>query len=53
MVVSSTAPAAWVWMETEVAGWFTDNAFVLLPGANRTVSFMGYDAFQLRICRRR
>ena len=46
LTVSSVAPAAWVWMETETPGWFTDNAFTLLPGENRTVQFVGYEAFQ-------
>ena len=48
VVVSSVAPAAWVWMETETPGWFTDNAFTLLPGDNRTLEFVGYEAFQLQ-----
>ena len=47
VVVSGSAPAAWVFMETEVEGWFTDNAFTLLPGENRTVEFVGYDAFDV------
>ena len=45
VLVSGSAVAAYVWLETEVEGRWTDNSFTLLPGMDRTVQFMGYDSF--------
>ena len=45
VVVSASAMAAYVWLETEVEGRWSDNSFTLVPGMERTVEFLGYDAF--------
>ena len=44
--VSCTAPAAWLFVETETAGYWNTNAFHLLPSnAPLTLTFTGYDEF--------
>ena len=45
--VSSSAPAAWLFLETETAGYFDSNAFVLLPDAPRLLTFTGYEPFDV------
>ena len=45
VTVSAAAPAAWLFVETAVEGWFSDNGFVLLPNAPRTLTFTGYEPF--------
>uniref|UniRef100_A0A0G4GYN0 beta-mannosidase n=1 Tax=Chromera velia CCMP2878 TaxID=1169474 RepID=A0A0G4GYN0_9ALVE len=41
---TSVAPAFFVWLENDIAGRFSDNAFHLLPGESRTVSFLAVDS---------
>ena len=43
--VSCSAPAAWLFVETETAGYWDANALHLLPDAPLTLLFTGYDAF--------
>ena len=40
---TSTATAIYVWLSTLEQGRFSDNAFVLLPGATKTVKFLSFD----------
>ena len=47
LVVSASAPAAWLFVETEVEGWFSDNGFVLLPDKPRQLTFTGYEPFNV------
>ena len=42
--LTSTATAVYVWLSTLEQGRFSDNAFVLLPGVARTVSFQSFVA---------
>ena len=43
--VSCSAPAAWLFVETETAGYWDTNAVHLLPDAPLTMTFTGYDEF--------
>ena len=43
--VSCSAPAAWLFVETETAGYWDANAFHLLPDDAMTLTFTGYDEF--------
>lgn len=45
VTVSASAPAAWVFVESEVEGWFSDNGFILLQDEPRTVTFTGFEPF--------
>ena len=47
VTVRSQAPAAWVFVETAVEGWFSDNGFILLPDTPRTLTFTGYEPFDV------
>ena len=45
VTVSASAPAAWVFLETAVEGWFSDNGFILLPHEPKTLTFTGFEPF--------
>ena len=43
--VSTTAVAAYVWLETTIPGRWSDNSMVILPGRERLVEFIAYEPF--------
>jgi hypothetical protein len=47
LTVSGSAVGVYVWLESRVEGYWSDNSFVLLPGneQSRTVTFIGYESF--------
>jgi hypothetical protein len=48
LVVSSTAPAVFVTLETPFFGRFSDNSYTLLPGQPRAVCFLPWDTLPPR-----
>ena len=48
VVVSASAPAAYVFVETAVEGWFSENGFVLLPSEPRKLTFTGFEPFDAK-----
>ena len=44
--VSTSAVAAYVWLETLIPGRWSDNSMVVLPGRDRQVEFVGYEPFE-------
>jgi beta-mannosidase len=51
IVITAQAPAFYVMLETSVHGWFSDNAFDVLPGESVTVRFTPDDRSQLELVR--
>lgn len=47
MVLRSQSVAAHVMIETDEAGYWSDNAFMLIPGEELTVSFYSYKRVDL------
>ena len=47
MVLRSQSVAAHVMIETDEAGYWSDNAFMLIPGEELTVNFYGYKQVDL------
>lgn len=47
MVLRSQSVAAHVMIETDEAGYWSDNAFMLIPGEELTVSFYSYKQVDL------
>lgn len=45
LAVTSVAPAAYVWLESPLAGRFTDNSFLLLHQTPREIVFLGWEPF--------
>ena len=43
--VSCSAPAAWLFVETETAGYWDTNTFHLLPDQPKILTFTGYEEF--------
>ena len=41
--LTSETTAAYVWLSTLEQGRFSDNAFFLLPGVEKTVEFLSFD----------